>query len=202
MKQGKVISALLKSCLVEKSIDVENMLVGDRNALLIALRVSGYGAEYPVMVECPACEEKFKYTFSLASLPMKPLTVDPDTLGTNSFRFLLPISRKEVIFKLLTGADERDIQTSLDQAKKTLGLGAVEQGVTIRHVVSLNGVDDRQKLSNIIRSLPAGDSRALRTYVEKISPGIDMTQNVLCSACGEESEVGVPIGPEFFWPGG
>jgi hypothetical protein len=203
LKQGKAISVLLKSCLSNKSIDVDNMLVGDRNAVLIAIRITGYGPEYEIAVECPACDEKSKTTFDLSKLPVKPLGTDPVQVGQNLFSFVLPVSRKEVTFRLATGADEADISSILERTKKAVGPGAVENVVTTRlqhQMVSLGGETDPGKLAQIVRNLPARDSRDMRGFVDSISPGVEMVQKYKCPACGEESEVDVPLGTEFFWP--
>src|SRR3954469_15055994 len=76
LKQGKVISALLRSCLMDKSIDCDELLIGDRNAIMVGIRVTGYGAEYKVETSCPACDSRFKHQFDLSQLPIKRLEAD------------------------------------------------------------------------------------------------------------------------------
>jgi hypothetical protein len=205
LKQGKAISTLIKSCMTNKSVDPDAMLVGDRNAVLVAIRITGYGATYSPQVECPACEEKADYEFDLSKLEIKPLGATPVQPGTNAFSFTLPVCKKEVVFKLMTGADEREISTILERARKAAGVGGAESGVTTRllyQVLSLGGERDRGKLAGIIRNLPAMDARALREHIDEMSPGIEMSQHFVCPQCGEESEVDVPMGTEFFWPSG
>jgi hypothetical protein len=204
LKQGKAISSLLKNCLMDKSIDPDGMLVGDRNAILVALRASGYGREYETKVECPSCEEEFESSFDLGSMEVIPLKAEPVTSGDNLFAFALPMSKQEVTFRLLTGNDERELTKHLEKLKKARGIGAVEEGVTLRlfyQIVSLAGETDKAKLSRMIKNMIAGDSRALRSHISKISPGLDLKGNVECLSCGEESEVEMPMGVDFFWPG-
>lgn len=201
IKQGKVLDVLLKSCVVDKTVDVDGMLSGDRNAALIAIRITGYGQQYTVDVTCPVCDEKSKHTFDLATLPIKRIGAEPVSPGTNEFSFVLPVSRKEVTFKLLTGADERELATILDRTKKSGGL--VESLVTTRifqQLLSVAGERDRNKISAMVRHMPARDSRELRRYMDQVAPGVDMKQVFACPACNEESEVDVPMGTEFFWP--
>jgi len=203
LKQGKAMSALLRSCIIDKSIDPEQMLVGDRNAVLIAIRVSGYGAEYDGKLDCPECTESFDHVFSLGHIPMKELKVEPVEEGRNLFYFELPVLKKRVVFKLLTGAEERELNTLQDRSRKARGVGAQESNVTMRllhQVVSIGAVNDRQKLAKMIRNIPARDSLGLRKYIDEISPGVELKGNVTCPACGEESEVDVPFGADFFWP--
>src|SRR5258708_5267862 len=92
LKQGKAISTLLRSCLVNKQVDVDQMLIGDRNAIMVAIRITGYGAEYEVKVACPKCEVQSKHQFDLSRLAIKPLGKDPISSGKNEFEFDLPIS--------------------------------------------------------------------------------------------------------------
>jgi hypothetical protein len=207
LKQGRAIDALIKSCLVQRAVvDPSHLLTGDRNAILVAIRITGYGSEYKPEVECPRCDEKSKPQppFDLSQMAIKPLGADPISPGVNAFRFSLPVSRKEVVFKLLTGADERELSQILEQQKKKGGgpLG-VEAVVTTRlwmQITKIGDEDDRNKLMKVIHGLPPRDSRALRKYIEEISPGIDMNQLFTCPACGESAEVDVPMTVEFFWP--
>lgn len=203
LKQGKALGALIKACVLNKSIDVEQLLSGDRNAILIAIRITGYGKEYDVTVQCPACDEEFKHTFDLAKLEIKPLGQQPLESNKNAFEYVLPISNKRVVFKLLTGADERDITVMQERMKKATGVHGPENPVTTRlffQVLQIGSETDRNKLSQIIKNLPAMDSRKLRKYIDDMSPGVQMEQGVTCPACGELREVTVPFGTEFFWP--
>ena len=207
LKQGKAIDALLKSCLIQRAlVDPSSLLIGDRNAVLVAIRITGYGAEYKPDVECPRCDEKSKPQppFDLSQMVIKPLGADPIVPGVNAFKFSLPVSRKEVVFKLLTGTDERELSQTLEQQKKKgAGPMGVEAVVTTRlwmHIMKIGEEEDKNKLMKIIHGLPPRDSRALSKYIETISPGINMNQMFICPACGEGSEVDVPMTVEFFWP--
>lgn len=201
MKSGKVITTLLRSCLVSKGIDVDAMLEGDRNAVLVALRITGYGPEYKVQVTCPACGETVPFEFNLLTLPIKPLEVDPIEPGKNAFSCRLP-SGRDVRFHLPTGHDEREISQVLSRTKK---VGGQETPVTTRLfqlVESIAGESDRGRLATMVRDLPARDARFLRQTMNDMVPGIEMRQTFSCSHCSEETEVEVPLGAEFFWPSG
>lgn len=203
LKAGKAVDALIRACLCNKSIDIGQMLEGDRNALLIAIRITGYGPDYEVQVECPACEKKITHGFDLSKLEIKPLGEEPAQLGTNAFTVELPISKKQAVFKLLSGADEKDMAATEKAMKKAMGVGAPETPITTRlfyHTISIGGEQDRSKVKQIVGTLPAGDSRKLRQAIEKVAPGVDMSQSVTCPECSEEVEVVVPVGTEFFWP--
>jgi hypothetical protein len=201
LKNGTMISELLKSCILDKSVDVDTMLTGDRNALMIALRVSGYGPEYTVRVGCPSCGEESDHTFSLGSLKIKELGKRPDVDFKNEFSFKLPRSGKIVKYKLLTIKDERELSTVSERSKK---LGTqIDNAVTSRllfSVLSIDGETDKAKLARVIQSLIAYDSRALRQEINKTEPEVDMRQHMKCKLCNEESEVTVPLDASFFWP--
>lgn len=203
IKKGVVLSTLMKSCITNKMIDPDMMLVGDRNAILTSIRVSAYGPEYPVEISCPQCDSKFENTFDLSTLPLKTLDVDPVAPGANVFKFLLPVTKREVLFKFMTGHDVAELDKTQERMRKVRGVGALEENVTTRlhaQCISIGGETDRNKLSQLIRNMPARDSKAWRDYIDEIAPGVEMLQNAVCPTCNEESEVDVPIGPEFFWP--
>ena len=201
LKNGTLLTQLLKSCILNKTINPDEMLIGDRNAILVGIRVTGYGADYAVNVTCPACGQDFVNHFSLAGLKLKNLTVKPVQPNTNLFEFTLPSSGQVVHFKLLNGQDETEV-AKIMESKKKLG-NPVEAGVTTRlfqSVVSINGESERSRVKYLVENMRALDSRALRKYIDDIEPGVDMSQKILCSACDTQSEVVMPLGMSFFWP--
>jgi hypothetical protein len=201
IKKGTVITNLLQSCIVDKKVDVQNMISGDRNAVMIALRITGYGAEYTAEVECPSCSDKAKHSFDLSNLPIKELSIQPVEAGQNAFEFKLPITKKNVTFKFLSGADEEEILL-IQERKKKAGAHA-DSLITTRlqySIISIDGKTDKNMISSFIRSMPARDSMELRKYMDKHEPGIDMKNFIDCDACGESSEVRMPLGASFFWP--
>lgn len=201
IKKGTVITELVKSCLIDKSVSPADLLIGDRNALMVAIRVTGYGAEYPAEVECSACQKKFEHTFDLTALPIKRLEIDPVSLGQNAFEFLLPFSKKRVCFKFMTGHDEEEIATTQEKQKK-LGLQSDNLVTTnlLYSIVSVDGVTDRAKIAAFTKNMLARDSKELRAYIKAHEPGIEMKQEVTCTSCGHEEEVGMPITTGFLWP--
>lgn len=201
LKQGKALDVLLKSCVLNKGVNVDQMLSGDRNAALVAIRVTGYGQNYAAEITCPTCSEKSKYEFDLSQLPIKRLGQQPVQPNCNEFEFTLPSSNQKVTFKLLTGADESELSNVMFNSRK---LGAQnEQLVTTRllfQIVSMDGERERSKLVPAIMNMRASDSRALRKHMDDVAPGVDMRQEFDCVQCGEKSEVDIPMGMEFFWP--
>lgn len=201
LKKGTVITELIRSCLVDRTVSPNDLLSGDRNALMVAIRITGYGPDYKAEIECTECGAKTHHEFNLAELPVRRLNIEPVTQGANLFEFVLPKSRKNVKFRFLTGRDEEEIMTTNEKQKK-LGL-STESNVTtnlMHSIVSIDGVDDRAKISNFIRMMPARDSLALRNYIKENEPGVLMKQETSCSACGYSEEVTMPLGINFLWP--
>jgi len=201
LKKGTVITELIKSCLVDKSINPNDLLGGDRNALMVAIRITGYGPEYNSEVECGECGVKTQHSFNLGELPIRRLEIDPVAPGLNVFEFLLPFSKKRVKFRFLTGRDEEEIMV-LNEKQKKLGLtGESNVTTSLMHaIISIDGIEDRMKINNFIKHMPARDSLALRNYIRDNEPGVLMKQETTCSACGHMAEVGMPLGVNFLWP--
>lgn len=201
IKKGVVLTELMRACITNRTIDPDQMLVGDRNAVLVAIRVSAYGPIYQARVTCPECGEECDNDFHLGKLSLKTLDVEPHGgPGNNEFEFKLPATGKTVRFKLMDAATVSKLDRDLEAVRKKTGR---DQGVTLRllsQVTYLDGVTDPKNMHRAIEALPAGDARAWRIYMDKIAPGVDMEQEFECTSCGKTSEVEIPIGTEFFWP--
>jgi hypothetical protein len=201
IKQGTVITHLLNNCIVTSGVNTDMMLSGDRNAVMVALRITGYGSGYNVEIACPACGEKSKHEFDLSALEVKRLQLEPLELGSNEFEFMLPVTKKRVRFKFMTGRDEQEIMKMQERLKKSGAAG--NQLVTQRlqyAISSIEGITDRTKLQLFIQNMPARDSLELRRFIDEHEPGIDMSAWMDCPHCSESSRVRLPLGPSFFWP--
>jgi hypothetical protein len=201
IRKGTVLTTLMRACITNRSIDPDQMLVGDRNAILTAIRISAYGPRYAARVTCPECREEAEHDFDLSRLPLKLLAEEPaDGPGTNSFAFNLPHSGWPVRFRLMDAATAARLDKEIDAVRKKTGQ---EQSITLSltaQLVSMKGITDPTRLVRGINNLPASDSRALRLHIDRVSPGVDMTQEYDCRSCGKASEVEIPVGTEFFWP--
>lgn len=201
IKKGTVITELIRSCLLDPSVSVNDLLSGDRNALMVAIRITGYGAEYNPMIQCPACESRQELNVNLSDLEIKPLEIEPVTPGHNQFAFKLPVSGRTVIFRFLTGKEEEEILALMENKKKK-GLQN-SNVVTTRlfySILSIDGETDRSKISKLISYMQARDSLALRQYIDKHEPGIDMRHPFDCKNCGHSEVVAMPMTAAFFWP--
>lgn len=204
VRKGTVITELIKSCVMDKNIDVNAMISGDRNALMVAVRITGYGSDYSPKVTCPACEVQQDWTLDLQSLPIRELDLEKLKQvgpGQNAFEVDLPMSKKRVVFKFLTGKEEERILQDIEAKKKK---GILQDNLVttklMNCIVSIDGVSDRNFINKFCQYMPARDSLVLRKTMDQGEPGIDMSSEFLCTSCGHQEVIPVPLGASFFWP--
>ena len=201
VKEGTVVENLIKSCLTDKSIDVNSLISGDRNALMVSIRITGYGTDYKVNHTCKHCNKLNDLTVDLSQLGIKRLSAKPKEPGKNLFSFELPVTKKTVHFKYLTGHDQREIDIKEKRMKE---LDIQTEGTVTSYlenvIVSIDGVSDKNKIHHFVKNMPAKDSRTLRKFIRESEPGIDMSWEYNCSACGTHNTFTLPMTSEFFWP--
>lgn len=203
IRKGTVITELIKSCIIDKRIDVQTMLSGDRNALMIGVRVLGYGAEYEVKMVCPGCEMENELSVDLTQLPVKDLDLEnlkQVELGKNLFEFKLPKSGHTVIFKFLTGLEEEEVLRTMEERRKKGLSGSTMSEQLLKNIVAINGDQSRATIMRFINKMPARDSMALRKHISDNEPTVDMTHPFECSSCGHKEVLAFPWGADFFYP--
>ena len=202
IKNGTVIDQLIKSCLIDKKINVEELISGDKTALMVAIRITGYGADYHAKSSCESCNHGNDVVIDLSDLEIKRLKIAPITEGENKFKYTLPVSKKEVIFKFLSLKELKERDSKKNFYKNNLKM-TVENNVTSfieSSIISIDGITDRHKISQFVKNMPALDSRKLRLYIDNHEPGVDMTHSFKCASCGHITNSSIPITSEFFWP--
>ena len=204
IQKGVVIDHLLRSLLVNKDIDLNDMLVGDKNAIMVAARVLGYGGEYNVDVTCPACTTHNKVETNLSKLDHKAVDFSQFEGETNSFEFTLPSSKRDITFKLLTQADENSIDEDVIALRKVSKDVSPELSTRLKHTItSVDGSSTRKDINSFVdNELLSRDSLALRQHITSITPDVDMSFDFTCEQCGHDEEVDIPLTAEFFWPAG
>jgi hypothetical protein len=203
IKSGTVITKLIESCLIDKTINVDEMLAGDRNAVMIATRITGFGSEYKIRATCEHCEKEQDTSIELSSLAIKRLGAEPIQQGKNLFSVVLPVTKKEVMFSLMTVNDEKEASTSAKRKEKLLGIKEDTSRLTnslVRVIDNISGVTDRNKITKFVENMPVKDSRYLRKHIRDIEPGIDMNTSFTCQGCELEAQVEISLGIGFFWP--
>ena len=206
LRNGLAIDRLIENLIVETNVNVNDLLLGDKNAVILAARISGYGEQYNVNVTCPNCEASIEHQFDLSEIPHQNGTIPEDDnenvylTPEGTFVAKLPKSRFSVEFKLLTGQDEEYLEKVALKTKKLNLPEASATNLLKRLVVSVNDINVTSEINNFIDNMPAQDARFLRACVVTVTPNVDMTQEVECSSCGTLSEMAVPFTSEFFWP--
>ena len=197
IKKGVVIDKLLDSLIVTKGVKQEDLVLGDKNAVLVAARILAYGPEYTAEVANPKdSEETVSHTFDLSQCPFKKLSKDVD-YSDNSFNYTTDIGKTKIKFKLLTGADEALIEKDLKQSSK-YGY-STDITTRLRYTITEVGGDSKpETITEFTQNLLARDSIALRNYIQEISPDIELTSEIEIG--GETVSVSIPLTVAFFWP--
>jgi hypothetical protein len=203
LKKGIAIERLLKNIIVNRSINPDSLLVGDRNAIIIAVRTSGYGNIYTTQVTCPACSEAQDYSFDLNEAnvytgdDIGEMDVTANEEGT--YDVWLPRLEAMATFRLLTGYDEKKLLGTTKKSRNQL----IDKAVTTQlnnMIVGCNGVTDPAILKQLAENMPSSDARHLRRAYKLAAPNIDLTQLFACDECDHEQEMEVPLTADFFWP--
>ena len=192
LKKGVALDKMLQSIIVDKRVKVEDLLIGDKNALLVASRIYGYGPHYQVELTCPSCDVKFEHVFDLNNLKNQELKESKAVTKTDHGTFImtLPRSNFEMEFRLLTSGDESAT------SNKTGGTLSLLKLIT----VSVNEQTDPFYVERALQSLPILDVSIYKKAYASVMPDVDMIQSVDCTECGEASDMGVPLNADFFWP--
>jgi len=190
IQKGNVLDKLLES-LVVSEINLDDLIVGDKNAILIAARVLGYGGDYKFTL---AGKEQ---SIDLSELDNKHFDESAITKGKNQFEFTLPHSENKITFKILTGHDEKKMDAELKGLKKLSPNASPELTTRLKYIItSVNGDDSVKTIRDFVDNyLLARDSRALREHIKSVQPDVDLTY---VSDSGEEATI--PINLNFFWP--
>lgn len=197
LKKGLALEKLLQSLIVDKTINPKSLLIGDRNAIIIAARVSGYGNDYSTSIQCPVCETKQNYTFDLNLANVyygEESSALESTINDNgTITCRLPKTDIEIVARLLTGKEEQNL-TSIMNGDKLIS----KQLESL--IVSVNGDTSREAINYVANNIPSIDSRHLRIAIKKATPTVDLTQEFSCEECGHTQEMEVPLTADFFWP--
>ena len=191
IQKGIVLDKLLQSLIVNKDIEVEDLVVGDKNALLVAARVLGYGKNYEVIIKGQ------EHTVDLSTLENKPFDESSIEKGKNEFSYALESNGTIITFKLLTGKDEKIVEREIAGLKKINKDSSTDLTTRLKQMIlSVDGNTEKKDIREFVDNyFLARDSRAFREYVKKVQPDVNLNYVI---DTGEE--VAIPIGLNFFWP--
>lgn len=198
LESGKALDTLLERKILDRDININQLLVGDRDAILIFLRTSGYGSKYVIDLIDPSTGKKFEHEVDLSNLTYKEF---PEPDQNNEYMVTLPISGSKVKFRFLTIGEISEID-DIEEKKSKMIKGYVDQTITARierYVMEIDGDRDKGRISNFIKNMRIGDSSFLRKYYSNIEPGINLNLEVEAPS-GEFFRSKLPINSTFFWP--
>ena len=206
IQKGIVLDRLINSLIVDKNINSDSLLVGDRNAIIIAARISGYGAEYETKVRCPSCSAESRFCFDISQPvihyggEIEREDIEVKELEGGDFEIMLPVSGYKATFGLMTGAQEREYIAEMEKTKKSK---KAEKNITSQLYYILKSINDTELGSHarqVVQNLPSRDSRHLRFGYRCVAPNVKLIQDFDCSECGNATEMEVPLTADFFWP--
>lgn len=186
---GIALDMALKNVVLDQDINIDELLVGDKNAILMFLRATAFGPEYHLQIVCPKCNQTGKTSFNITQMQARDMIMPPDESG--EFMYVLPkmkIGEEPVVIKFrpMTYADEKLINQQDKYQQQNSGNKSISRSITLRYsnqITSINGSDDRDLIENVIKKMPIKDSASLRKFMEKVEPGIDNNIDLKCSKC-------------------
>jgi hypothetical protein len=201
INKGIVLDKLFESIIVS-DVSVDDIIVGDKNAIMLASRIMAYGPDYHAKLRCPQCDTVSTEVIDLTLLENKEVEISEK--NGNSFGLHLPQSGKEITFKILTHGDSRKIDEEIetwDRINKDDNAVRSEMSVRYKFVISsVDGETSKVKIKEFIKNgLTIQDSRLLKRRMKELSPGIDQTFEYRCGRCDFAERIKIPFGIDFFW---
>jgi rubrerythrin len=207
IQKGIVLDRLLSSVLIDKKVTLDNILICDKGALIVATRITGYGTEYITDVTCPSCQKiNTKYVFDLDLFTNdfpdseKLESAQVGLTEDNTFVLELPKTKFRVEFKLLNGYDEKRLESLAETKKKQNLPDSTLTDQMKQYIVSINEETEKSIINKYIETMPAFDAKYLRKMYNIISPSVRNKQEFTCNHCATSQEVEVPLTTSFFWP--
>jgi len=200
IRKGIHLDKLLESVVVEPGVNINDLLIGDKNAILVTSRILAFGPEYNVTINDPEEKEPVEVNVDLSKIKVKE--IDESLLNRNNeYSYTLPVSKIPVKFKLLTHGDEIAINKDVEASEKTLKTG---NEITARYRKIITEVDGNREFgyisSFVANRLLAGDSKGLRKHMTEITPDLDLTFEYTSPYSGETEALRIPFGVNFFYP--
>ena len=191
IEKGIVLDKLLKSVIVNQDINIDELIVGDKNAILIATRILGYGKDYDIIIRGQ------NYTLDMSTLDNKEINEADYESGKNEFSFTTPSTGTILTYQLTTGKLEKQIDREIAGLKKINKEGSSDLTTRLKHIItSVDGSEEKKDIREFVDNrFLARDSRAFREHISQTQPDVNLSY-----VLDNGEEVVVPIGLNFFWP--
>ena len=199
IKKGIVLDKLFESIVVDK-VNIDDITIGDKNAIILATRALGYGPEYPMIFYSTKLGEEIEAVVNLGKVTTKEVDLSIFN-NKNEFEFTTPVGKNKLVFKLLTHGDEKLIEKDIAALEKFNKDASFDITTRLRYMIkSVDGNSDMGTINKFVSNMLVRDSRAFRNHVKEIQPDMDMTYEHVHED-GEKEEVPITLGVNFFWPG-
>jgi len=207
IRNGSAIDRVLNSLIIDENISLDSLIVGDKNALLLAARISAYGSQYGAKVTCPVCQSHQTFDFDLDEIgsggPDEFVMALENAEITSNKTVLITTPKTDLTFELrpMIGADEKALAEKTKRLKKLRvneSVGLIDNFSMI--TISINGETNPHQIREVYEQLPAFDFRHLRRAYQAAMPDIELLAPLSCNECGAEEVIGVPLNANFFWP--
>ena len=200
IKKGIVLDKLFESIIADKKINIDDIIIGDKNAIVLATRILGYGPEYKIQV--PSIEGQTEIQIDLSKVQTKD--VDLDKLNReNIYEWVTPVGKNVIKWRMLTHGDEKMIDTDV-RAMNRLNKDGASAELTTRYRYMIKSVDGKEDTKSIVdfvnNKFLARDTRAFRTHIKELQPDMKMEFEYDNPNTGEKEMTPIPMGVGFFWP--
>ena len=196
VQSGDMVDVLLRRKILEPDVNIDEMLECDKEAVLIFLRNTAYGPTYQITLIDPADKKSFQHTVDLSKVKTKDFDLVADSKG--EFDFTLPVSKKTIKFKFLTGLEEKELE-AVTKEYDGLQVAPVVTKRLEKHIVEIDGERDLGAIAQRIQSMPIRDSQELRKYIATHKPGLDLDVTVNAPS-GNQVSTRLSFGVAFFRP--
>lgn len=200
IRKGIQLDKLLESIVVEPGVNINDLIIGDKNAILISSRILAFGPEYAVTINDPNENEPVEVKVDMSQLKIKE--IDESKLNRNNeYEFTLPKTKTPIKFKIMTHGDEIAVNKDIEASEKISKQGNDIQARYRRLITEINGNREVGYISNYVANqLLAADSKALRKHISEMSPDVDLSFDYTSPFTGETEALRVPLGINFFYP--
>lgn len=203
LKKGIALDRFLENIVLDKTIDLDTLMIGDKNAILVAARASGFGHNYDAFVTCMDCGTKNMVMFDLQNpafvgrLDMEQEVIKQ--ISTGIYSTVMPLSKFTVNFRLMNSGDEKFLAQELKKTPEDREENLLT-GQFKRIILSIEGHDDQTVINQYVENMPTIDSRHFKMCLKAATPNIEIKETMNCKKCSTSKEVDVPFGTSFFWP--
>tara|TARA_R110001606_G_scaffold17252_3_gene67442 strand:- start:1353 stop:2201 length:849 start_codon:yes stop_codon:yes gene_type:complete len=201
LRNGTALDKFLERILIDSRVGPSDLLVGDKNAVLIQSRIDGYGSDYTTQVVCPSCSAKQSFNFNLEdSFQEVETDLSEGTVATGNGTFAITLDNGwEVEYRAMTGADETKMAKLVSNKKKASLQETPIQDQLNMIIVSVSGHTDKSTISQAVQHMTGKQSRLIRESYRKSIPNVELRSEFSCSSCGTATEMEVPLTADFFW---